>query len=773
MIEAVVSIIATIFIYIGGFFLLANKKFFCKQKSNFQKRVCTTGLLNLLILILCILWIFLCTTPRKTGIAAAACTVSLLVFLGFAVAPFLPRETTGKILRGCAVLGIIPFLLELFIFNAKSFDITQKECFPAAISVETPDTVRVDGEAIYFSEAGSVVINLNQTDLKAVEMNLSGMDTWLKCTVSMTDGNYETKYITVGETYCSADYGYCGFSFQPYEEVKSFRIALTGVDGSVCISGIKFSSALPFEFSNVRFFGLAAAGILVYLICRLKLYQVVYNRKSNRHRAAVAVVLVLLVLSAFAFLVPEQKMIDYETADIASSDPYVQMFDAIKKGQVNLDIPVSDELKAMDNPYDWQQRIDKGVSYAWDRAYFEGEYYSYFGIAPVFVFYFPFYYLTGLLPTLNVTICFFSILSIIFLIQTILTMVKMFIKRPNFLLLLLGLCSAVFCCGIYYALDFTDIYFPAKISGICFMLLCVWLGLLAYGSRADSRKQNVLLAASGLSFILCVGCRPSMALSALILTPAFLFILSDKAYSLKRKIRCVASFLMPIAFGAAGLMWYNSARFGSPFDFGAAYQLTVSNISANTLRLSEFPAAVIHYFLQPFAFAPDFPFFRVQTMALSSYGHYVYNDSFFGVVNFPCVFLALVAAICILAGDRRKKQHRLTQENNLRYFTYLAMVLLSFLIAWMVFCQAGVAFGYMLDILPILTLLMVLVSLDVQERLAKFPAVQHRTTGIISLLMVLTMAIVFLQLLTYSGQNLFKRFPDIWFALEQIMVFWN
>ena len=123
-------------------------------------------------------------------------------------------------------------------------------------------------------------------------------------------------------------------------------------------------------------------------------------------------------------------------------------------------------------------------------------------------------------------------------------------------------------------------------------------------------------------------------------------------------------------------------------------------------------------------------------------------------------------------GDR-KKQRRLTRESNLRYFTYLSLILLSFLIAWAVFCQAGVVFGYMLDILPVLTLLMVLVSLDVQERLAGFPAIQSKATGVIGTLMVLTMAIVFLQLLTYNGQNLFKRFPDIWFALEHTMVFWN
>ena len=167
MAEAIVSIVVTVFIYLAGFFLLKKRSFLRKKKSEFIKRTCFVGALNIFLLLLCFAWMLFYTTPRKTEIAAAACAVSLLAFLGFAVAPFLPKEATGKLLRGCAVLCILPFLLELFVFNAKSFDLKQKEYIPAAIAAETPDTVRIDGESIYFTGAGSVVIHLDQTDLKA------------------------------------------------------------------------------------------------------------------------------------------------------------------------------------------------------------------------------------------------------------------------------------------------------------------------------------------------------------------------------------------------------------------------------------------------------------------------------------------------------------------------------------------------------------------------------------------------------------------------------
>ena len=49
----------------------------------------------------------------------------------------------------------------------------------------------------------------------------------------------------------------------------------------------------------------------------------------------------------------------------------------------------------MDNPYDRQARDAEGVSYHWDRAYYEGKYYVYFGVMPALVFHLPYYLVTG------------------------------------------------------------------------------------------------------------------------------------------------------------------------------------------------------------------------------------------------------------------------------------------------------------------------------------------------------------------------------------------
>lgn len=60
--------------------------------------------------------------------------------------------------------------------------------------------------------------------------------------------------------------------------------------------------------------------------------------------------------------------------------------DALIKGQLHLDIEVSEELKAMENPYDTSIRQTENIVCSWDTAYYNGKYYCYYGIVPTLLF---------------------------------------------------------------------------------------------------------------------------------------------------------------------------------------------------------------------------------------------------------------------------------------------------------------------------------------------------------------------------------------------------
>lgn len=68
---------------------------------------------------------------------------------------------------------------------------------------------------------------------------------------------------------------------------------------------------------------------------------------------------------------------------VSDYSAHIQQFDAFQKGQICLDLPVDPRLATMENPYDTSARNALGVSYHWDRAFFGGRYYSYFGVVPV------------------------------------------------------------------------------------------------------------------------------------------------------------------------------------------------------------------------------------------------------------------------------------------------------------------------------------------------------------------------------------------------------
>ena len=66
-----------------------------------------------------------------------------------------------------------------------------------------------------------------------------------------------------------------------------------------------------------------------------------------------------------------------------------ELVDAFEAGQVSLLREAEQPLLELENPYDWSQRLESGVDYAWDHLLYEGKYYSYYGIAPVVTLFLP------------------------------------------------------------------------------------------------------------------------------------------------------------------------------------------------------------------------------------------------------------------------------------------------------------------------------------------------------------------------------------------------
>ncbi len=675
--------------------------------------------------------------------------------------------------RSLAILSAVLFVLEIAVFNGKSFTLDDRTMYISADFMETENETGVgysDGMLVIKENADIRIADLpGWINAVSLELEQDEKQRPFKVCVSIMDENFSTAYHMVGAKLTSTYGEDLSFAIRPHGDLHSLQLSFSEMMGPVKLHSVTASAAIPFAFSALRYFLLFFLIGLVLLIKELRLAYIVFDYDNLNHRRAVLLVIALCLFSSLLFLIPKQSLIQYPENFIAEyADPYAQTLDAWESGHPWLNVPYDPNLETLgDQVYDRNVREASGFKYAWDRAYYDGKFYCYFGITPVLTFYYPVYWIAGDLPTPYHACLFYSSLAIVFLCMAILAMVRHFAAKPNLLLLLLSLPTATALCGVYYCVQFPNIYNVVVASGLCFLFLALWMGFQACLSEKKAVRFT-FFAICGVACVLCVASRPSMALGALILAPVFLGVLLNKEQPLKYRLTQAASFLIPVVIGAAGLMYYNYIRFDSFTEFGARYQLTISNINANHLRLSALPASFYHYFLQFPAIKHVFPFFTFSYHVLDNYQMYNYQEKCMGILMFPMILLGMLLLPKALRARRMLggTATRLQTKGFLGCCFALAIV-----IAWMDLCLAGVSIRYMLDFVSLLIFGSIITMLCTAR-----PGRYTYTLSIGATLS--TFAMMWLLMLNISMEGLAfttlpSQFPMLHEILEELIVFWS
>lgn len=448
----------------------------------------------------------------------------------------------------------------------------------------------------------------------------------------------------------------------------------------------------------------------------LKIPNTEYNYKSIWQNTLFVLVAVLMIAACFNVQDSAGKHVRnsvfYPIADVSGHSQYIKQFDAFKKGQLHLDMEVSDELLALENPYDPDARDDSGAEYYWDHVYFEGKYYSYFGIAPLLTVYLPYYIIKDALPNDAVTCIVLAIYAVIFSALAYREVVIRFCKKANLWLFLLGEIAFIMSTGIYLGLLCTDMYYIAVISAVASSMAFVFFSFRAM------REKNIILRAillvfSALSLTLTVLSRPTAAIMCIAVFPIFAeFLFRIKRNTLRDSLITVGAFVLPLAAGAAFVMWYNAARFGSPFDFGANYQLTVSDVSLNKLQRELLFSSVFSYFLYPFWIIKEKPYVIMgnQLVLPPEYYRYFYKEKYIGALAHGLPIGVLLYGRVVSLDEREGNR------DHAKNALVMLSVLLSVFIAFFNFCYAGVNMRYIYDIVPLLSLVGGFIVLDLQGR---------------------------------------------------------
>ncbi len=548
-------------------------------------------------------------------------------------------------------------------------------------------------------------------------------------------------------------------------ECKSLVIFLAAGQGDIIqIDELILNPKIPVNFSLLRFFVLTLTiWFLAFASARGKYYKEMQaaDSRSQRRITLAAVLLQIGLFVGAVFLNPVFGDVEWE-----HHMQYHKLAVALSKGQLYLeDVPPA-SLASMENPYDYamRQKITEGAgeSYLWDVAYYNGKYYVYFGIVPVLLFYLPWYLVTGTpFPTrLGVLITGVGFILAVFWLSANLAR-RYFKGSIPYAGWLLGTLLMINGCGALTIMRRPDFYSLPILLGIT-------LSVFGIGCFISSLKENQVttgkLVTGCLSMALVAGCRPQLLLGSLLIFPIYWEAVFQKRLLFSRKTwgKTLLAILPYVAVGAF-LMLYNYRRFGSPFDFGATYNLTTNDMTRRGIDLGRLPQAFFVYLFQPPSLSAKFPYLQQVSQWTSYMGKAITEGTFGGF--FPVNLMAF-SGLWFL-GKRKWFPKRSV------YAFALMSVVLGFLVVCVDAQAAGVLLRYFSDFGWLFYLGALTAWFSAWQYNREMPDRIHLLRLLQNAAFAVTMAFYLMLLFTDNAERLADTAPSVFYTFYYQLAFWT
>ena len=377
------------------------------------------------------------------------------------------------------------------------------------------------------------------------------------------------------------------------------RIKLATDTAAVLPVTVEFNVPRPYK-PNWLF--VAGSIIAALFICLMRTNSHVYRKLFDSSKAFLVIVTVVVVVVSCGITSYKAATMNMGTAE----RQYYELAQALAEGHVYLDAEPSDELLAMDNPYDRNLREETKVTALWDHALYSGKYYVYFGILPCLMYFLPYYLITGgaEFPVAGATLITMAILCF-GLIKFSLSICRRWFP---------GCSQATFIYIVTALVAGSWIAYSAIRPGHYALPILLGLALLIWGialiidatARRNIKTGRAVLGATLLGLI--IACRPQLLLGGLI--AIILLVQHMREYGVARDLKPLVLAIIPVAAIFALQGWYNYIRFDSFFDFGANYNLTTNDMTKRGYDIDRTPAAILFYFFEPPSVNVALPFFR-------------------------------------------------------------------------------------------------------------------------------------------------------------------
>ena len=555
-----------------------------------------------------------------------------------------------KEIIGWILIVVACFAIEILFFNFRAIE----SSFFEKANFKTEYTKEKDSLYIEMSDINEHVDNI-YLDVDLLDDRSEAIDgVPIDVTVFKTDAADSTYYELPKSKIVSGN-----------EQSKYLRLHLSGdseklkvelskeTAGTLVVNNLGINEKRPFDFSFIRLMVFFVVLGSIYLFRRNSLlFKKEYSAKSKKQLAVMALVFICYILFIVGMLKCNASYNAWQT-DPDPTRQYEMLTRSMAQGHIYLDYEIAPELDKIDNPYDFHSRVEAGGKYLFDIAYYNHNYYVYFGVVPVILVYLPVYLITGIvLKTYQVVFAFgvFLFVGIYIFLRALIKRYRLKISFGKFLLADLALTMSAGGIALVYP---GNTYSLAILSAIAFVFWGLALWLLSSDGKGKISKPLLILGS--LCMALVAGCRPHLAI--LILSGIFIFfedIKQSRFFSKQGKWNLL-SITLPIIVIAIGLMTYNYLRFDSIFEFGAKYNFTGVDMTHQVGSFVKFIQGIWEYVFAPIPIVDHFPYLQLRDLTSDYMGYFYLHDMYGGMIwIFPMCIMSVGIFSLARKGELKK-----------------------------------------------------------------------------------------------------------------------
>lgn len=537
---------------------------------------------------------------------------------------------------------LIVILLEVFVFNFSTWKTMSCDPTVLAVDVETDETGMYKTDII---SVGQDVKNVN------VELTVENYDRATVRVVLTDAGDYYE--------YPLPDYevapGVKGSGYQniyPFGEVNTIQVLVMVPEGThAYISSIVANDNRPMDFKGIRVVVLFAVFALGYMIFADRPIMNIPCKRGSKWQIAVTVG-VILGIAIFAGILIKSNPI-WLNPTWPHHRQYQELARSLEAGTVVIDDKPDAALLEKENPYDTSALLAEGIPFRMDYAFYNGNYYAYFGIIPELLFFLPYYLITGQDLQNYIVVFYFYCMMLPGIFGVLWELAHRFGKKVPFVWYLLLSVSVSLLPNFVFILKRPDLYNIPVIAGNAFAFLGTFFWMRALWNE---KGRCLWLALGSLSMACIAGSRPQMLLyTVFIFSALFVPALWKESKKKEREIsfslKDIICFCVPFVIIAAVVIWYNVARFGQPANFGATLSLTSNDMNNRGFNLSRLFRGLYSFLFQPPAVHASYPFLESCELNGNYMGKNIVEFCYGGIFAiYPVLFILFY----VLLGGYKK-----------------------------------------------------------------------------------------------------------------------